>query len=178
MIDCCEIANESRHIALVHGWSDPPETDAEHIVNVICDLMDAWQLYRDGHDPDEPITCEGAGCQMRKVCSSQCDQYKPQAIAVELADAVLRILSSATAFTLRCAAWRIVFQSKRDAVNLDDMLLYCLSQTMLDRKTADSMIVSEIILWCNANDVPLEEAIRQKMEYNRKRPYRHGGKRA
>lgn len=92
-LDWEQVAREAKEIADAHGWNDPPEDDATHAVNVLCELFEAWQLYRAGHEADEPITCEGAGCQMREVCKERCEQYKPYGIAVELADAVLRVLS-------------------------------------------------------------------------------------
>jgi NTP pyrophosphatase (non-canonical NTP hydrolase) len=39
---------------------------------------------------------------------------------------------------------------------------------------ADAII--RILDWCEANNIDIEEALLQKMEYNESRPYRHGGK--
>lgn len=60
-LDWEHVASEAKEIADAHGWNDPPEDDATHTVNVLCELFEAWQLYRAGHEVDEPITCEGAG---------------------------------------------------------------------------------------------------------------------
>ena len=178
-----KVAKEAKEIADAHGWNNPPEDDATHAVNVMCELFEAWQLYRAGHEVDEPIRCEGAGCQMREVCKERCEQYKPYGIAVELADAVLRVLSRTgelrgpmTMFRAMKAADK---RSTRSYMNgIEDLILYV---TYTDNEWPDYGVedtAMSIIFWCWEHGVPIEDAIRQKMEYNRKRPWRHGGKRA
>ena len=181
-LDWEQVAREAKEIADAHGWNNPPEDDATHAVNVLCELFEAWQLYRAGHEVDEPITCEGAGCQMRKVCKERCDQYKPYGIAVELADAVLRVLSRTgelrglmTIFRVTTAADTRCAHSYTDG--LEDLILYSMDAINGWPDYGVDYAAMSIILWCWQHNVPIEDAIRQKMEYNRKRPWRHGGKR-
>lgn len=178
-----QVAREAKEIADAHGWNDPPEDDATHAVNVLCELFEAWQLYRAGHEADEPITCEGAGCQMRKVCKEPCDQYKPYGIAVELADAVLRVLSRTgklrglmTIFRVMTAADTRGAHSYIDG--LEDLILYSADMVNGWPEYGAEDAAGSIIIWCWQHGIPIEDAIRQKMEYNRTRPWRHGGKRA
>lgn len=175
-----QVAKEAKEIADAHGWNDPPEDDATHAVNVLCELFEAWQLYRAGHEVDEPITCEGAGCQMREVCKERCDQYKPYGIAVELADAVLRVLSrtgelsDVIKFYLK---WDGKGTVRSVSGGLEECVYRCTSWTTGIWNGCE-YVAAEIILWCWQYDIPIEDAIQQKMEYNRTRPWRHGGKRA
>lgn len=184
-LDWEQVAREAKEIADAHGWSDPPEDDATHAVNVLCELFEAWQLYRAGHEVDEPITCEGAGCQMRKVCKDPCDQYKPYGIAVELADAVLRVLSRTgelrgpmTMFRAMTAADKRGMRTCID--RLEELILYSAYSADIINGWPEygaEYAARSIIMWCWQCGIPIEDAIRQKMEYNRKRPWRHGGKR-
>lgn len=178
-LDWEQVAREAKEIADAHGWNDPPEDDATHAVNVLCELFEAWQLYRAGHEVDEPITCEGAGCQMREVCKERCEQYKPYGIAVELADAVLRVLSQ----TGKVGDVLRFFMRgyKKGCVQcfpgeIKELIYECAKQTV-NPWAGCEYAAAEIILWSWEHGIPLEDAIRQKMEYNRKRPWRHGGKR-
>lgn len=179
MMDWEKVAREAKEIADAHGWNNPPEDDTTHKINVLCELMEAWQLYRAGHEVDDPITCEGAGCQMREVCKQRCDQYKPYGIAVELADAVLRVLSrtgelsGVIKFYLK---WDGKGTVRAVSGGFEGCIYRCMNWTtaILD---GYEYVAAEIILWCKEHSVPLEDAIRQKMEYNRRRPWRHGGKR-
>lgn len=181
-LDWEQVAREAKEIADAHGWNDPPEDDATHAVNVLCELFEAWQLYRAGHEVDEPITCEGAGCQMRKVCKERCEQYKPYGIAVELADAVLRVLSRTgklrgpmTMFRAMTAADKRGTHSGMDG--LEDLVLCSMDMIDVWPEYGVEDTAKDIIMWCWQHGIPIEDAIRQKMEYNRTRPWRHGGKR-
>lgn len=182
-LDWEQVAREAKEIADAHGWNDPPEDDATHSVNVLCELFEAWQLYRAGHEVDEPITCEGAGCQMREVCKQPCEQYKPSGIAVELADAVLRALSrtgevaTSMSYTLgEYYAHRAPTVTAPPEVFLH-RIVNIASDLTAGTDEACACVAANIVVWCEGFGVPLEDAIRQKMEYNRKRPWRHGGKR-
>lgn len=181
-LDWEQVAREAKEIADAHGWNDPPEDDATYAVNVLCELFEAWQLYRAGHEVDEPIRCEGAGCQMREVCKKRCEQYKPYGIAVELADAVLRVLSRTgelrgpmTMFRAMAAADKRGTHTYMDG--LEGPILYSadIINGWPEYGVEDTARI--IIMWCWEHGVPIEDAIRQKMEYNRTRLWRHGGKR-
>lgn len=179
-LDWEQVAREAKEIADAHGWNDPPEDDATHAVNVLCELFEAWQLYRAGHEVDELITCEGAGCQMREVCKQPCEQYKPYGIAVELADAVLRVLSRTGHVN---SVMEYIFVNRKVLVlpdtqgPLEALMFSCANTATGESVNAFGCIAAIIIIWCKEHNVPLEDAIRQKMAYNRKRPWRHGGKR-
>lgn len=181
-LDWEQVAREAKEIADAHGWNDPPEDDDTHAVNVLCELFEAWQLYRAGHEVDEPVRCEGAGCQMREVCKKRCEQYKPYGIAVELADAVLRVLSRTgklrgpmTMFRAMTAADKRGTHTYMDG--LEGPILYSadIINGWPEYGVEDTARI--IIMWCWEHGIPIEDAIRQKMEYNRTRPWRHGGKR-
>ena len=174
-LDWEQVAREAKEIADAHGWNSPTEDDATHAVNVLCELFEAWQLYRAGHEVDEPIRCEGAGCQMRKVCKERCEQYKPYGIAVELADAVLRVLSRTG--KLRGPMTRLRLHTCTYIYGLEEFILYSADIITGWPEYEVEDAAWSIIMWCWEQGIPIEDAIRQKMEYNRKRPWRHGGKR-
>ena len=178
-LDWEKVAREAKEIADAHGWNDPPEDDDTHAVNVLCELFEAWQLYRAGHEANEPITCEGAGCQMRKVCKERCEQYKPYGIAVELADAVLRVLSR-TGELNGVVHFYLKWNGNGTVGAVSggfEKLIYRCTSWAIGVWNGCEYVAAEIILWCWQHGVPIEDAIRQKMEYNKSRPWRHGGKR-
>lgn len=181
-LDWEQVAREAKEIADAHGWNSPPEDDATHAVNVLCELFEAWQLYRAGHEVDEPIRCEGAGCQMREVCKKPCEQYKPYGIAVELADAVLRVLSRTGELRgsmegLRAMTAADKLHTRTYIYGLEELILYSADVVNGWPEYGVEETAKGIIMWCWEHGIPIEDAIRQKMEYNRKRPWRHGGKR-
>ncbi|KKL78588.1 hypothetical protein LCGC14_2023360 [marine sediment metagenome] len=104
-----QIQRESHDTAVSKGWDDIPRSFPEFVANMHGELTEAWEEYRlNGTEPDTMIYLK---------------QGKPEGIAVEFADLVIRLLDC-----------------------------------------------------CAHYDIPLEDALKVKMEYNKGRPYRHGNK--
>lgn len=101
-----EWAKEIHENAVNHGWWDEPRSFGEIIALCHSELSEALEEYRDGN---------------HNLYYNDYD--KPEGIAVELADCIIRILD-----------------------------------------------------WCGKEGIDIEEIIRIKHEYNKTRPYRHGGK--
>lgn len=93
------------------GWNEDKPQLVEMLMLTVSELSECLEEYRNGHTLSE-IYFEPVG-----------EDYKPEGIAVELADAVIRIFHM-----------------------------------------------------CYQLEIPLVEAMDVKMNFNDKRPYRHGGK--
>lgn len=130
------LAAEIHQTAKEHGWYDTKRELPECIALMHSELSEALEAYRDG----EPLmycgsknkACEDKDAVKIKIGGKEyftpcviCDapDKKPEGVAVELADCIIRILDT-----------------------------------------------------CAFMGIDIERAIRAKMEYNRTRPYRHGGK--
>ena len=121
-----ELAREIHENAIAHGWWDGQERKLPEILMLtVSELAEALEEYRDG----APLFyCDAYDENICGNCMSQrgaCVQgnRKPEGIAVELADAIIRILD-----------------------------------------------------YCGKAEINIESVIRLKHEYNKTRPYRHGGK--
>lgn len=107
-----EAISESQRIAVEHGWWDGGERPVgDQFTNFYGEVAEAWEEYRKyGMDPAYFLYyVEG----------------KPEGMAVELADVLIRIFDT-----------------------------------------------------CAHYNIPLEQALVEKMAYNETRPYRHGNKKA
>ena len=117
-----ELAKEIHENAVEHGWWDEPRSFGE--VDALChsELSEALEEHRDGRPmlwfrcPDDGIACGRGDVSCVK-------KPKPEGVAVEMADCIIRILD-----------------------------------------------------WCGKEGIDIDKIIRLKMEYNKTRPYRHGGK--
>lgn len=128
-----ELAKEAHQIAVDHGWWSPEPSFGDLVSLMHSELSEALEEYREGRpmvwnacmtsDDDTPCTKEGCGDWYNGKCELTCLSPKPEGIAVELADCIIRILD-----------------------------------------------------WAGKEGVDMESIIKEKMAYNRTRPYRHGGK--
>jgi NTP pyrophosphatase (non-canonical NTP hydrolase) len=159
------LAQEIHKNAAAHGWWETNPEFPEIAALCHSELSEALTEYRNG----KPMLC--------------CVDGKPEGIAVELADCVMRILDY--------CAWRkididealSVRQSVTDDFGaLPELIAECHYRLSMAYKEVEprSLYLAEIInlirRWCAGNAVVIEEVIRAKHEYNKTRPYRHGGK--
>lgn len=132
-----EIAKVVHENAVAHGWWDEERSFPEVIALVHSELSEALEEYRNGRPllyfpcnaggvcerdrGEEGLTCGSVVPDGNGGCKAKSD--KPEGVAIELADAIIRILD-----------------------------------------------------YCGEAGIDIEEAIAIKHEYNKTRPYRHGGK--
>ena len=100
-----ELAKEAHQISVEHGWWDKEPTFGELVALMHSELSEALEEYRNKR-PMRYYNCQ-----------------KPEGVAVEMADCIIRILD-----------------------------------------------------WAGHEGVDLDAIIHEKMDYNRTRSYRHGGK--
>ena len=111
------------NLCLEHGWWDEPRSFGDIVALCHSELSEALEEYRNG----KPMIY---GCCGHCDKETQCEvdgkpehSCKPEGIATEMVDCLIRILD-----------------------------------------------------WCGKEGVDVEAVLAQKHEYNRTRPYRHGGK--
>ena len=121
-----QFAKDVHENAVAHGWYEREPTLPEAIALIHSELSEALEEYRNGK-PMVYGCCniEGAVCDHSEECDREPGDLscKPEGIAVELCDAVIRIL--------------------------DTLAFY---------------------------GVNIESVLEGKHEYNKSRPYKHGGK--
>lgn len=175
--------------AVSHGWWEKERSFAEIVALIHSELSEALEEYRSGkpflYFVIETIQQDG------KVIPEMRTDYgdgnygdeKPEGIVVELADTVIRILDYAgkrkwdiqEATELRSGI-------KNKGFTLPELVAKChyfVSEGYADEESRSVYFADCINLissWCADNGGDLDEAIVIKHEYNKSRPYRHGGK--
>lgn len=104
-----ELAKEIHQNAVEHGWWDEPRTFGEIVALCHSELSEALEEFRAGRD--------------MVWYANKDEKTKPEGIAVEMADCIIRILD-----------------------------------------------------WVGKENIDMDAIVLEKMDYNKTRPYRHGGK--
>ena len=193
-----ELAREVHQNAVEHGWWNPEPSFPEIIALCHSELSEALEEYRAGNRirPGQPTPLRyysGGGYNATAptlICT------EPRGIAVELGDCILRILDyfagrgvdterqveralklgdtgnpfSDEAFGamvaslhtgLSSALWAAQSPIPLDSVDPEDWMALC---------------IVGIMDWADNKGLDMEAILWEKLEYNKGRPYRHGGK--
>lgn len=167
-----ELAKEAHEIAAAHGWWGPEPTFGDLVALMHSELSEALEEYRAGR----PMVWR--------------DGPKPEGIAVELADCIIRILDWAGH---ECVNLDRVFSAVKEdwpkwdiekishfgdfISGLHNILSMAYTDEECNQGIYFCMVIDYIQEALKQSGVDLYTVMRAKMDYNRTRPYRHGGKR-
>ncbi len=195
-----EFAAEVHQLAVEKGWWEPRPSFAQIVVMCHSELSEAVEEYRAGN-PMVYRTCrDDAGrpiCRwdIGKACPVATGEFacerqspKPEGVAVEMGDCILRILD-----TLAEAGVDIDGSLFYEDVEGKDLIgtvakcHYLISKAWTlcsasfgpkARRCVYYMLacMATILDWARQNDVDMEAVLRAKHAYNKTRPFRHGGK--
>lgn len=197
-----KFAAEVHQNAVEHGWWDEERSFGEIIALCHSELSEALEEYR-AKRPMVYFVVEmddgkgGTYLAIREDIISEEDfaGEKPEGIAVELADCIIRILDwygkegldtdalllEAGIITM-CDLPTPVYGSFGDFIALLHNLLsmayacWCNASGISASALRLAKCIREIMAWAKENGVDMESILDMKHEYNKGRPYRHGGK--
>ena len=197
-----KFAAEVHQNAVEHGWWDEERSFGEIIALCHSELSEALEEYR-AKRPMVYFVVEmddskgGTYLAIREDIISEEDfaGEKPEGIAVELADCIIRILDwygkegldtdalllEAGIITM-CDLPTPVYGSFGDFIALLHNLLsmayacWCNASGISASALRLAKCIREIMAWAKENGVDMEYILDMKHEYNKGRPYRHGGK--
>lgn len=186
-----EFAKEVHQVAVEHGWWVKRPSFAEIVVMCHSELSEAVEEYRRKRPM---VYCEGMG--NNDACSSDpCDgveclrnfpDRKPEGVAVELADCILRILDALSEAGVDIDGEIGFSPAGSDLIQVIAACHHHISVAYIQTTAMDGsekraytrliMCIETIMTWATNNEVDMEAILRVKNGYNKTRPYRHGGK--
>ena len=197
--DINKFAQEVHANAVEKGWWNPAPDFATFIALCHAELSEALEEYRNGR-PMVYYWCEGSelnneGCWCEHPDTADCVSLpqkeaceyrsaKPEGIAVELADCVIRMLDWCAAKGVDITAtddwWsgRLIKLAGFELPKLIAELHFAIGDVYENENCTSSYpeIIRAIQTWLAARDIDLWEVARLKHEYNKTRSYRHGNK--
>lgn len=194
-MDLNEFAKEVHANAVAHGWWETERDPAEIIALIHSEWSEALEEYRAGR----PMVwyAVNADCQMcgdrpviyNEICeTNNCDAgHKPEGIAVELIDGCIRILDFAAHEKVSLEFGEIESLQPTPPKLIADLHYYtsvALNDVGKDGKIIKHHFIPEFLgaavyeafRFIRVQGIDPEKIMLEKHEYNRTRPYRHGGK--
>ena len=178
-----ELQRDAHAIAKDHGWWDQERSFGDCSADVHQALSKALEAYRWGELAWQTVTL----LRVQTV-----DQLPPEGVQFELADVVIRVADMAEWYRIDLAKSLEEDEDlgeAKQAGNLDSFgeWIAAIHENMADagyhqRNGGDNMGSHLVAVISMAQDmashygIDLDAAIEAKMQYNKTRPYRHGGK--
>ena len=192
MMKLNKFAQEVHENAVKHGWWDEPRTFGEIVALCHSELSEALEEYRSG----KPMAyfVERNGFTVTEMRERRGE--KPEGIAVEMADCIIRVLDymgkegfnvdallrEAPKAIMCDVPVRVYAASLGDRIARWHLLLslayacWCNSAGTHAAALRMALCICEIVEWAEEAGVDMEMVLDTKHEYNKTRPYRHGGK--
>ena len=167
--------------ALAHGWHDEKHSDAHWLCLVIAELMEAVEADRMGKRADRH-QFENYMSLRERSDDEFIYAFKhgiKDTVEDELADACIRLLDFAGTKSMNIDymnAGAIITEDYSDRTFTESIFRIVKKVTAFNCNGALLSILAEIFALCHTCNIDIEWHIRQKMRYNRHRPYRHGNK--
>lgn len=205
MLNLNEFAKEVHANAVDHGWWDEERTFGEIVSLCHSELSEALEEYRAGRpmvwfktksesSPEGESDFERKSKEVNGIFDASaemefnglCSDAKPEGVATELADCVIRILDWCGKEDVDLEHYLARFADEEEFVLIPENFGDALAEMHCDlsmaygygmyRQEFMARVVGDIFDWAEANDVDLERILLLKHAYNKGRPYRHGGK--
>ena len=199
-MDLNEFAKEVHANAVAHGWWETERDPAEIIALIHSEWSEALEEYRagrpmvwhecvdEGQAPEDmPVVCEQ--CTDCYYYGKKCEHRgkKPEGIAVELIDGCIRILDFVAHEKVSLEFGSIEPLQPTPPKLIADLhyyTSYALNDVGKYGKIVEhdfipkwlGVAVYEALRFIHVQGLDPEKIMREKHEYNRTRPYRHGGK--
>ena len=176
-----DLQKEAHAIAKEHGWWDEERTFGDLIALVHSELSEALEAYRK------------TGWPWLRVNEWRCDVHgEPMGVASELADVVIRVADMAEHYGVDGGVMDRQLANLREVIpDLPPDFTFGERITALHNWVSNAgqfdhdqeqwsgylgIVVFEVERMAAHYGIDLDAAIETKLEYNRGRPYRHGGK--
>ncbi len=189
-MNLADLQKEAHAIAKGHGWWDEEYAFGDLIALVHSELSEALEAYREDVDTD---------AHWRWHDDNGKEVRRPEGVPFELADVVIRVADMAEWLKVDLAQAREededlgeakqAYLEHRLSGNLDSFgeWIAAIHEDVVDagyhqRNRGDNLDAHLVsVIWMVQEmaahyGIDLDAAIEAKMEYNRTRPYRHGGK--
>lgn len=196
MIDWNDFAKDVHQTAVDKGWWDKPVSFDDMICNCLVHLGRTYEQYRGGRpnlyhlcvaSGDKRNPCEwdrGMPCPLATgelTCEHR--DPKPDGVAVELADCVLRLLDYMASKNERIIPFECIGVRGDLPKVICDLHGELNEARKCDRRSLSAtaeghmhLCIEIIFGWAAREGIDMESILRSKHEYNKTRPYRHGGK--
>lgn len=185
-----ELAKEIHENAVNHGWWEEERSYGEIVALISSELSEALEEARDGKPNvyckhfDSQNWCNSC-MEFRNICCYS--NEKPEGVAVELADAMIRILDYLGKMGHDIDGCELTTTFKQDNISLGDFITHCnavmTKPYIMGQHNDDEYRIFCLMAALNMIEKYIghigedaEQLIKLKREYNKSRPYRHGGK--
>ena len=179
-----ELRDEAYSIAKANGWHEEEHSDNHWLMLVITEIAEAVQADRKDKHADAAKFKEWQGNRLSFSEETQTRRFKEDfeayiknTVEDELADVMIRCLDLAGLRKVELPPIRVGHSNIRmDFTAFCFNTIHVVAMTKVPLGERLENIIERMFVYCEFKNIDIEWFIRQKMNYNHMRGYKHGGK--